>query len=118
MVFLGRPKLLVEVVHKLLLLRIPTRRSHRVWDLEISGTRSSAALKPFCSQLMLLNSCALGEHCSGGIWNFGTSSFKCYVDHPHMYVVQEIQLYKIGSIFFNHPVLCGVKCRMKANDKR
>ena len=25
----------------------------------------------------------LGERCSGGIWKFRTSSFKCYVDHSH-----------------------------------
>ena len=40
--FLGRPKLLVEMVHKLLLLRTPTRKSRRLWNQEISGARTEA----------------------------------------------------------------------------
>jgi len=34
--------LLVEMVHKLLLLRTPTRKSRRVWDQEILGARTKA----------------------------------------------------------------------------
>jgi len=40
--FLGRPKLLVEMVHKLLLLWTPTRKSRRLWDQEILGARTEA----------------------------------------------------------------------------
>ena len=36
---------------------------------------------------------ALGEHSSGGIWKFRTSSFKCYVDHSHtMYISGNIDV--------------------------
>jgi hypothetical protein len=42
-VFLGQPKLLVEVVYKLRLLRTPTRKSRKVWDQEILGARNEAA---------------------------------------------------------------------------
>jgi hypothetical protein len=38
----------------------------------------------YCIVANLLSGCALGEFYSSDIWNFRTSSFECYLDHPHM----------------------------------
>ena len=44
--------------------------------------------------------CALGERSSGGIWTFGTSSFKCYVDHSHtMYSSGNIEVLNWVHLF-------------------
>ena len=58
------------------------RSSHWLSFNELTNAKKSCAAL-FCSLLMLLHSCALGERSSGGIWKFRTSSFKCYVDHSH-----------------------------------
>ena len=109
--FLGRPKLLVQTVHKLFVLRTPTRKSSRVWDQEISGARTEAPGLLSRRDLFIVeveihsenvqHPGASGVQRSGSvIWKFRTSSFKCYVDHSHtMYSSGNIEVRNWVNLF-------------------
>jgi len=109
------------MVHKLLLLKTPTRKSRRVWDQEISGARTEAP--------GLLSRCDLSiveveihsenvEH-PGAISalavifeNLGPPLLKCYVDHSHtMYSSGNIDVQNWVHLFesrcFLHVLLHG-----------
>ena len=108
--FLGRPKVLVEMVHKLLLLRTSTRKSRMVWDQEISVARTEAPGLLSRRDLSIVeveihsqnveHPGANGERSSGGIWKFRASSFKCYVDHSHtIYSSGNIEVRNLVHLF-------------------
>jgi hypothetical protein len=66
-------------------------RCTAVADSDLMNSLTQQNLVLHSSHFALNWRCALGERCSGGIWNFRTSSFKYYVHHPHM-------MYSSGNI--------------------